>query len=324
LRPEEIRQQRAEIVARYGPWTAHNIHLLEDEYTFERDTEAFEGWLHSGGISMQRIVQIAADITNQPLNTLRVLDLACLEGMYGIEFARQGAEVVGIEGRESHIEKARFAARALSLDQITFAQDDVRNLSAEKYGHFDVVLCLGILYHLNAPDVFHFMERISEVCRRVVIIDTHLADREGEISHSFKGHDYHGVPFFEHAPDASAEEKLKSGWASLDNEYSFWFTPPSVFNLLANTGFTSAYASYLPAVPAWTKADRHILVGIKGQPQKVISDPAAPSELWPEESRMGFYKPKPPSAEQPQQAAAAPAPQGVRQKLRSVARRIIK
>ena len=48
-------------------------------------------------------------------------------------------------------------------------QDDVRNLSVEKHGEFDVVLCLGNLYHLGAPDVFSFAARLSEVCRRSVL-----------------------------------------------------------------------------------------------------------------------------------------------------------
>jgi len=322
LQSEQLRQKKEAIIERYGPWTAHNIHLQEDEYTFERDAPAFEAWLHSAGISLRRILQIAADISTRPLSSLRVLDLACLEGMYGIEFARHGAEVVGIEGRESHIEKARFAAEALSLNNISFVQDDVRNLSVEKYGRFDVVLCLGILYHLNAPDVFHFMERISEVCQRLLIIDTHLAAADPEISHNFKGHEYHGLPFIEHAADASPEEKLKAGWASLDNEKSFWFTPPSIFNLLAHTGFTSAYSCFGPVATEWAKAERHILVGIKGEPQSVISDADAPTELWPEDSYLGFYPPRPPAAGQQQDVALAP--QGVRGKIRSVARRIIR
>jgi hypothetical protein len=198
----------------------------------------------------------------------------------------------------------------------------VRNLSVEKYGRFDVVLCLGILYHLNAPDVFHFVERISEVCQRLLIIDTHLAATDPEISHNFKGHEYHGIPFTEHAADASLEDKLKAGWASLDNEKSFWFTPPSIFNLLSETGFTSAYSCMGPVAIEWAKAERHILVGIKGEPQKVISDPAAPTELWPEESYLGFYAPRPAPAEQQQQQGVAP--QGVRGKIRAVARRIIR
>src|SRR3989442_14143808 len=97
-----------------------------------------------------------SDITNKPLDSLRVLDLACLEGLYGKEFARHGAAVFGKEGRKANIEKARFAKDALALENIRFVQDNVRNLSVQKYGYFDVVLCLGILYHLHVPDVFHF------------------------------------------------------------------------------------------------------------------------------------------------------------------------
>ena len=40
------------------------------------------------------------DITQCNFKELRILDLACLEGQYAIEFAMQGAEVVGIEGRD--------------------------------------------------------------------------------------------------------------------------------------------------------------------------------------------------------------------------------
>ncbi|MBI3796935.1 MAG: methyltransferase domain-containing protein, partial [Deltaproteobacteria bacterium] len=93
------------------------------------------------------------DFLHQPLHNLRVLDLGCLEGMYALEFAQHGAQVLGIEGRLANIEKARFAKRVLGFSNCDFVQDDVRNLSLAKYGDFDVVLCCGILYHLDAPDV---------------------------------------------------------------------------------------------------------------------------------------------------------------------------
>ena len=57
-----------------------------------------------------------------------MLDLASLEGMYALELARRGAEVIAIEGREANIEKARFAARALAID-VDFQLGDVRDLS---------------------------------------------------------------------------------------------------------------------------------------------------------------------------------------------------
>jgi 2-polyprenyl-3-methyl-5-hydroxy-6-metoxy-1,4-benzoquinol methylase len=142
-----------------------SIHLGGDLYTRQ---PALDGRL-------RRILQIACDLAGQPLNQLRVLDLACLEGHYGIELALHGAEVVGIELREANLAKARYVKDYLRLDRLTLYQDDVRNLSLEKYGQFDLVICSGILYHLDVPDMFHLVRRIFEVCTRLAIIDTLIA-----------------------------------------------------------------------------------------------------------------------------------------------------
>jgi len=108
---------------------------------------------------------MVCDLAHRPLTGLRVLDLACAHGYYSFEMARLGAQVLGIEGRESWLENARRTKQEASIPNVEFVQDDVRNLSKEKYGEFDIVLCLGILYHLDAPDVFEFLGRVFEVCR---------------------------------------------------------------------------------------------------------------------------------------------------------------
>src|SRR5262245_49012933 len=147
---DEIKQKKQEIIDRFGPWTLHAICLGGDVYTLDPYPES----------RLRQIVQIAADIMGKPFETLRVLDLACLEGQFGIEFALHGAQVVGIEGREVNLAKARFAKEVLALNNIDLVLDDVRYLSKDKYGEFDVVLALGILYHLDVPDSFHFVEKI--------------------------------------------------------------------------------------------------------------------------------------------------------------------
>jgi hypothetical protein len=275
---------------RFGEWTRHNISLPDDAYTYDRSHPAFEAHMVKRGVRLRRVVQIISDITNQPLSKLRVLDLACLEGLYGIELARHGAEVVGIEGREANVAKARFAQEALGLGNITFVQDDVRNLSVEKYGRFDVVLCLGILYHLDAPDVFQFVERVSEVCQRLAVIDTHVGICANK-SQTYRGQEYHGWSYTEHPPESTTEDRLKSLRASLDNEKSFWLTRPSLFNLLSRAGFTSVYTCQNPAVlTQWL--DRDTLVAVKGARQELFSTPAVnslPDGPWPEEGRMGIH-----------------------------------
>ncbi|HEY7909081.1 MAG TPA: class I SAM-dependent methyltransferase, partial [Thermomicrobiales bacterium] len=181
---EAVRAERERIIARYGPWTAHNIRLAGDCYTISATDFVDE-------FKQRRILQIVSDITNQPFAALRVLDLACLEGAYAIEFALHGATVVGIEGRESNIVKARFAQQALGLDRLTLVQGDVRDLSRQEHGLFDVVLSIGILYHLDAPDVFTFVERIAEVCTHVAIFDTHISTT-GDMHVEYGGATYAG------------------------------------------------------------------------------------------------------------------------------------
>jgi hypothetical protein len=325
---EQIRRERQKIIEKFGDWTAHNMHLQDDTFTYDQSHPMFEAQLTGHGIHLQRIVQIASDITNQPLRDLRVLDLACLEGLYGLEFARHGAEVVGIEGREAHVAKAQFAKEVLGLDNITFVLDDVRNLSASKYGHFDVVLCLGILYHLDVPDAFHFVEGIAGVCRRVAVIDTHVGITTNR-SYVYKEQEYQGRDFMEHIPGDSQEEKLKHLWSSLDNEKSFWFSRPSLFNLLASAGFSSAYTCQNPAVPGqWL--DRDTIVAVKGQNQVLYSTPSVnerAKERWPEQSQVGLYP-----TQQLQTSAESQmdfpsemevAQQGTFEKLRHIARRVL-
>ncbi|UCG81639.1 MAG: methyltransferase domain-containing protein, partial [Desulfobacterales bacterium] len=207
------------------------------------------------------MVQIISDVASDPLENLRILDLGCLEGLFAIELAQQGSKVVGIEGREANIEKARFAKDVLGLNNLELILDDVRNLSKEKYGRFDVVLCLGLLYHLGVPDVFAFAKRMGDVCERFAIIDTHVS-LVPEESHVYDGRTYWGCTFQEHSSDSTSVERARALWSSLDNVASFWFTRASLFNLLSYAGFTSVYEC--PAPPALKQPyDRITVLAIK-------------------------------------------------------------
>lgn len=287
----QINERKSEVVSRYGEWTAHNIHLAGDLYTMGE-------YVRGDEILARRVLQIATDLTARPLETLRVLDLACLEGLYAIEFARHGARAVGVEIREANLEKARFVKEALGLERLELARDDVRNLSREAYGEFDVVLCLGILYHLDAPDVFEFVHRMAEVCGRCLIVDTHISTtNEATVEHG--GHVYAGKYFIEHMPDATPEEKAKMLWASIDNDKSFWLTRASLDNLLAHAGFTSVYECHNPAVQK-KFADRVTLVAVKGEPQRVVSAPllaASPPLEWSEHEDIEDFQGGRPAAD---------------------------
>jgi 2-polyprenyl-3-methyl-5-hydroxy-6-metoxy-1,4-benzoquinol methylase len=285
VNPEEIQAKRAAVISEFGNWTAHNFHLGDDHFTCERSDPAFQSHIENHGPRLSRCLQIAADLCRKPLNELRILDLGCLEGLYAIEFARHGAEAVGIEGREANLAKARFAKEILGLKNLRLEIDDVRNLSPEKHGMFDVVLCLGLLYHLDAPDVFRFVEQMASVCTGIAIIDTHIAV-DDVFTREYKGRTYAGSNFKEHDSTATTAAKLGSLWASLDNDNSFWLTRPSLYNLLADSGFTSAYSCHNPAVPQ-QQYNRDTIVAIKGTRVNLVSTPQLndpPFPQWPRHS----------------------------------------
>ena len=241
----------------------------------------------------RRVIQAVCDVAHRPLRGIRILDLGCAHGAYSIELATRGAEVLGIEGREAWLEQARRLKQDAALSNVEFVQDDVRNLSKEKYGEFDVVLCLGILYHLDAPDVFDFVNRVAQVCRDFAIIETHFAGTPA-LSHEWRGKRYWGVSSTEHPDGATPEDKLKSLGASLENSQSFWFTQASLCNILRHTGFTSVHDCRNPIANLYVGPAREFqiwgnritLVAIKGQPARLNIHSNATAELeadWPED-----------------------------------------
>lgn len=79
-----------------------------------------------------------------------VLDIGCNAGFYSIEMKKRGAErVVGIDSDKDYLAQARFAAEITGSD-VEFKQLDVYDVG--KLGEkFDLVLFLGVFYHLRHP-----------------------------------------------------------------------------------------------------------------------------------------------------------------------------
>ena len=233
---------------------------------------------------LRRLLQATSDMMVKPLSQCRILDLGCLEGLFSLEFALHGCEVVGLEFREHNVAKARARASAINCRNVEFVQDNACNISIEKYGKFDAIICSGLLYHLTAADAVTLIRKMYEMTERAVIIDTHISLAPTENFNSYAGH-----LFREHREGASKEEKLKVSWASADNETSFWFTRPSLVNLLADAGFSSVHECFTPAhinygKPGLEAPDRCTFVAIKATNVEVHTTPSvnALKERWPE------------------------------------------
>ncbi|HZT15327.1 MAG TPA: methyltransferase domain-containing protein [Gaiellaceae bacterium] len=276
---EDVRRRRDEVVARHGAWTAHNVRLADGVYTIGPEPSGDE-------VKLRRVTQLALDAFGGSLHGVRVLDLACLEGMYALELARRGAEVVAVEGREANLAKARFAADVLGLD-VDFRLEDVRHVDRERHGDFDLVLALGILYHLDAPDLLALVENLGELCRRALIVDSAVARAATEtIAHD--GRAYRAERLVEHEPGSTAEQRLQAVWSSLDNLTAVALTRPSLETLLAANGFTSVLECHVPAEPA-KEVNRVTLLALKGEPAGTLvsATPAADPAAVPERPPLG-------------------------------------
>jgi tRNA (mo5U34)-methyltransferase len=79
-----------------------------------------------------------------------VLDVGCNAGFFAIKMKERGADrVVGIDSDERYLAQARFAAEISGAD-IEFHHMTVYEVAALKE-RFDIVLFLGVMYHLRHP-----------------------------------------------------------------------------------------------------------------------------------------------------------------------------
>jgi 2-polyprenyl-3-methyl-5-hydroxy-6-metoxy-1,4-benzoquinol methylase len=107
----------------------------------------------------------------------RVLDLGCNAGFWSLAAVEAGAEfVLGIDGRQMHVDQANlvFDAKGVAPARYRFELADIFDLELQEEP-FDIVLCLGLLYHVSKP--FELMERIAGWNSDLVVIDTTLDNR---------------------------------------------------------------------------------------------------------------------------------------------------
>ncbi len=81
----------------------------------------------------------------------RAIDLACHEGWFSQQVAALGFDVLGLDARADHVADAIQIAEACAATGVTFRQGDVHAIDPSVEGRFDLVLCLGLIYHLENP-----------------------------------------------------------------------------------------------------------------------------------------------------------------------------
>jgi tRNA (mo5U34)-methyltransferase len=166
-----------------------------------------------------------------------VLDIGCNAGFYSIEMKRRGAErVVAIDSDPAYLTQAGFASK-MSGTPIELRLMDVYSVAQLKE-KFDIVLFMGVLYHLRHPLlaldllhqyvvkemlVFQSLQRGNrETChieKDYPFTETEIFDKAGYPVMHFVEHSYSNDPTNWWIPNrACAEAMLRSsGFEIVDN-----------------------------------------------------------------------------------------------------------
>ena len=133
--PEQIERRIKEL----GPWF-HNMNLqgiptAPDHFLGDYPAFKFRNFATA----------LPADLRGKT-----VLDIGCNGGFYSLEMKRRGADrVLGIDFDDDYLAQARFAAEISNLN-IEFRKLSVYKV-AELRERFDIVIFMGVLYHLRHP-----------------------------------------------------------------------------------------------------------------------------------------------------------------------------
>ena len=109
----------------------------------------------------------------EDLSGLKALDVGPWDGYFTFELERRGAEVTAIDYADLDTFRR---LHGLFHSRAKYLKLDVYDVSRDLLGEFDIVLLLGVLYHLKHPLLA--LERICSITKEICIIDTFVIDPE--------------------------------------------------------------------------------------------------------------------------------------------------
>jgi tRNA (mo5U34)-methyltransferase len=140
------------------------------------------GWYHSielpdGSVipGHQSIEQLRTRLRQfhipEDLSGRRVLDIGAWDGWFSFEMERRGASVMALDSAKN---TRLLEAKTLLGSRIDYHVGDICRLTAKELGTFDIVLFLGVLYHLKHPLLA--LENVCGMCRDMACIESFVTD----------------------------------------------------------------------------------------------------------------------------------------------------
>ena len=167
------------------------------------------------------------------LSGKRVLDVGCSDGFFSFECERRGADfVLGVDSFASPYQDSpsgHEVARKLLGSQVELREMDLFDLDPVELGQFDLILLLGVLYHLRHPLLA--IEKLGDLCRGQLILETEMA-RTGQLSRLLGGRGPSALEFYE--------------YDEVNRDPTTWWspTPACMISMLRACGYCSVEQVY--------------------------------------------------------------------------------
>jgi tRNA (mo5U34)-methyltransferase len=141
---------------------------------------------------------------------MRALDLGTRDGFFAFELERRGAEVTAID-YVAATESGFAVAAGLLGSRVTYLQRNIYELDAAELGTFDIVLFLGLLYHLTDP--LGALRIVRNLTRQRMYLETLVLDFGGEMDalplmRFFAGSSWAGDPTNYWGPNVRCVEEM--------------------------------------------------------------------------------------------------------------------
>ena len=105
-----------------------------------------------------------------------VLDVGCWDGLFSFECERRGASRVLATDHATwncaNGMKGFLTAREILNSTVEYKDIDVLDISPDTVGTWDIVLFLGVLYHLKNPLLA--LEKLAQVTKSLLIVESHI------------------------------------------------------------------------------------------------------------------------------------------------------
>lgn len=116
------------------------------------------------------------ELTPERVRGKRILDVGASNGYFARELDRMGADVLAFDYRDRRRAGFDIMERCYG-HEIDHVQGNISEIARMGLGEFDIILCLGVIYHL--PDPIRALWELRAMCRETMFVETYVEHFDG-------------------------------------------------------------------------------------------------------------------------------------------------